>query len=314
MTTVLLPLGFDLDPALPQGVRAVRYDVRAPVPAEHADADALVVWLNTPAQLADCARRLGRLRWVQTLAAGPDAVLGAGFGPDVVVTNGRGLHDGPVAEHTLALLLAGARRVPDLVQAQHEHRWARELGGAQQLDPPGSFRTLDGAHVLIWGFGSIAARLAPVLAALGAHVTGVARTAGERAGFRVVASADITAELPATDVLVGLLPATPETRHAIGAEVLGLLPPTAWVVNVGRGSTLDEDALLGALRADRLAGAALDVFETEPLPPDSPLWDSPRILISPHAAGGRPQGASELIAHNLVAFLSGTPLHNVVER
>jgi phosphoglycerate dehydrogenase-like enzyme len=128
-----------------------------------------------------------------------------------------------------------------------------------------------------------------------------------------VATADVTAELPTTDVLIGLLPATPETHHAIGMDVLGLLPPSAWVVNVGRGSTLDEDALLGALRAERLAGAALDVFATEPLAPDSPLWDSPRILISPHAAGGRPQGASELITHNLAAFQSGHPLRNVVE-
>jgi len=314
VTTVLLPLGIELDPELPEGVTTVRYDVRAPIPAEHTDADVLVVWMNTPGQLADSARRLTRLRWVQTLAAGPDAVLDAGFGPDVVVTNGRGLHDGPVAEHTLALVLAAARRVPELVRAQHEHRWARELGGAQQLEPPGSFRTLDGARVLIWGFGSIAARLAPVLASLGAHVTGVAQTAGERAGFRVVATADVLAELPTTDVLVGLLPATPETRHAIGAHVLGLLPPSAWVVNVGRGSTLDEDALLEALRAERLAGAALDVFETEPLPADSPLWDSPRILISPHAAGGRPQGASELLTHNLAAFEGGQPLRNTVRR
>ncbi|CAN5285785.1 phosphoglycerate dehydrogenase [soil metagenome] len=313
MTTVLLPLSIELDPALPEGVRAVRYDVRAPVPAEHVDADVLVVWMNSPAQLADCAQRLTRLRWVQTLAAGPDAVLDASFAPDVVVTNGRGLHDGPVAEHALALVLAAARSVPDLVRAQHEHRWARELGGAQQLDPPGAFRTLDGAHVLIWGFGSIAARLAPVLASLGAHVTVVARAAGERAGFRVVATADVAAELPTTDVLIGLLPATPETHHAIGPRVLGLLPSHAWVVNVGRGSTLDEDALLDALRTDRLAGAALDVFETEPLPAGSPLWDSPRVLISPHAAGGRPQGASELIGHNLAAFESGLPLRNVVE-
>ena len=314
MTTVLLPLGIALDPTLPEGVRAVRYDTRAPVPPEHADADALVAWMNSPTQLADCARRLAHLRWVQTLAAGPDAFLGAGFAPGVVVTNGRGLHDGPVAEHTLTLVLAAARRLPDLVRAQGDHRWAGELGGSQTAGQTGSFRTLDGAHVLIWGFGSIAARLAPLLASLGAHVTGVARTAGRRAGFRVVASSQVVAELPTTDVLIGLLPATSDTRNVIGAHVLGLLPPRAWVVNVGRGATLDETALLEALRSDRLAGAALDVFATEPLPADSPLWDEPRILVSPHAAGGRPVGASELVADNLAAFEAGRPLRNVVER
>jgi phosphoglycerate dehydrogenase-like enzyme len=314
VTTVLLPLGIQLDPTLPEGVDVVRYDVGSPVPAEHAAADALVAWGNSATHLADCARRLTRVRWVQTLSAGPDAVLQAGFAPDVVVTNGRGLHDGPVAEHTLALVLAAARRVPDLVRAQAEHRWADELGAALPVGKSGTFRTLDGARVLIWGFGSIGARLAPLLASLGAHVTGAARTAGERDGFRVVASTDIADELTTTEVLISLLPATPATRHAIDARVLGLLPPGAWVVNVGRGSTLDEPALLEALRSDRLGGAALDVFETEPLPADSPLWDEPRILISPHAAGGRPIGASDLLTENIAAFQAGRPLRNVVER
>jgi phosphoglycerate dehydrogenase-like enzyme len=314
VTTVLLPLGIDLDPVLPEGLSVVRYDVRSPVPPEHAHADGLVAWGNSSARLADCARRLPRVRWVQTLSAGPDSVLEAGFGPDVVVTNGRGLHDGPVAEHTLALVLAAARRVPDLVHAQAEHRWADELCAVQKVGATGSFRTLDDTHVLIWGFGSIAARLAPLLTSLGAHVTGAARTAGERAGFPVVASSDVDSVLPTTDVLIALLPATADTRLAIDAHVLGLLPPGAWVVNVGRGATLDESALLDAVRSDRLGGAALDVFETEPLPTGSPLWDEPRILISPHAAGGRPIGASALLTENLAAFQAGRPLRNVVER
>ena len=105
----------------------------------------------------------------------------------------------------------------------------------------------------------------------------------------MISAFDLPDHLPRTDVLVSLLPATEQTRHAIDAGVLALLPPRAWVVNVGRGTTLDEAALLDALRSGRLAGAALDVFETEPLPADSPLWDEPRVLISPHAAGGRPQ-------------------------
>jgi phosphoglycerate dehydrogenase-like enzyme len=96
--------------------------------------------------------------------------------------------------------------------------------------------------------------------------------------------------------------------------VLALLPPRAWVVNVGRGTVLDEDALLAAVRAGRLAGAALDVFETEPLPPASPLWDEPDIIVSPHAAGGRPIGAAARIAENLAALLTGEPLTHVVSR
>ncbi len=314
MTTVLLPTTIPLAPALPDGVRTATYDVDVPLPEELCDADALVVWGNPAPMLADAARRMGRLRWVQTLMAGPDAALQAGFAPHVQITSGRGLHDGPVAEHTLALVLAAARRIPDLVRAQGDHRWAAELGGRQPTGREAGFRSLSGAHVVIWGFGSIAARLAPLLTVLGAQVLGVAQSAGERAGYPVIAAEDLAEALPGTDVLIGILPATPATRHAIGADVLSQLPAHAWVVNVGRGSTLDEDALLAALRQDRLAGAALDVFETEPLPEPSPLWDEPRVLISPHAAGGRPVGASTLLADNIAAFVADQPLRNLVAR
>lgn len=314
MTTILLPTTMSDDPTLPADVRVVHYDVHEPVPADALDAEVLVLWGNGPEQAADAARRLTRLRWVQTLAAGPDAALAAGFADDVVLTSGRGLHDGPVAEHTLALVLAAARRIPDLVRAQGEHRWAEELGGMQDAQPGQEFRTLDGAHVLIWGFGSIAARLAPLLSALGAKVTGVATVAGDRHGFPVVSAFDLPDHLPHTDVLISLLPATEQTRHAVDAGVLSLLPARAWVVNVGRGATLDEAALLDAVRSGRLAGAALDVFETEPLPAGSPLWDEPRVLVSPHAAGGRPRGAGDLVTANLAAFLAGGRLRNVVPR
>ncbi|QCB93201.1 NAD(P)-dependent oxidoreductase [Cellulomonas shaoxiangyii] len=314
MTTIMLPTTADGVPRLPAGVRAVPYDVSAPPPPEAADADALVVWGNPGDRLAELAAAARRARWVQTLAAGPDAVLAAGFADDVVVTNGRGLHDATVAEHVLALVLACVRRVPDLVRAHDAHRWAGELGGLQPLHPPGEVRTLLDAHVTVWGFGSIAARLAPLLHALGADVTGVARTAGERHGFPVVTPDALADLLPGTDVLVTLLPDLPATRHAVDARVLGLLPARAWVVNAGRGSTLDEDALLAAVREERLAGAALDVVATEPLPASSPLWDEPRVLVSPHAAGGRPVGWTELVADNVARFVAGRPLRNVVER
>jgi phosphoglycerate dehydrogenase-like enzyme len=111
-----------------------------------------------------------------------------------------------------------------------------------------------------------------------------------------------------------VLPATPATRHALDATVFAQLPPHAWVVNVGRGATLDEAALLAAIREGGIAGAALDVFATEPLPADSPLWDEPRVLISPHAAGGRPVGADLLLQDNIAAFVREEPLRNLVRR
>jgi phosphoglycerate dehydrogenase-like enzyme len=311
---LLLPDSIDLDLTLPDGVQGVVYPIDRPIPAEHTDAEAMVVWGNPPGQLRDAARRLTRLRWLQTLAAGPDAVLQAGFAPDVVITAGSGLHDLTVAEHTLALTLAAARRLNLLVRAQVGHRWAGELGGMQPIEDPDNFRTLRDARVAIWGFGGIAATLAPYLTALGAHVTGIARGAGMRHGFPVVTAADLPDLLPRTDVLIMILPATPETAHALDADVLALLPAHAWLVNVGRGSTVDEAAVLAAIRAGDLAGAALDVFETEPLPPESGLWDEPAVIISPHAAGGRPIGAADRISENLAALLRGDPLRDIVAR
>ncbi|MGY1617276.1 phosphoglycerate dehydrogenase [Geodermatophilus sp. SYSU D00691] len=311
---LLLPDSVPLAPELPDGVATVVYDASAPVPDEHLDAEALVVWGSSEADLAAVAGRMPGLRWVQTLAAGPDAVLAAGFPDDVVVTSGAGLHNRTVTEHALALVLALVRRLPAAGRAQAEHRWARELGGLQPLHPEGAVTTLIDARVLIWGFGSIGQSLAPLLRDLGARVRGVARSAGERSGFAVVAEDDLERELAGTDVLVMILPATSGTVRALDARRLAALPPHALVVNVGRGSTVDEDALTDALAAGRLAGAALDVTATEPLPAGSPLWDAPGLVLTPHAAGGRPVGADELVTANLAALLAGRELRNVVAR
>ncbi len=147
---------------------------------------------------------------------------------------------------------------------------------------------------------------------LGAQVTGVATTAGTREGFEVITPAGVPAALPDTEVLISLLPDLPGTRGLLGASVFAALPPRAVVVNVGRGAVLDEAALGAALSEGRLSGAALDVFATEPLPADAPLWAAPNLLVSPHAAGGRPVGAAALIARNLRALLADDALVNVV--
>jgi len=311
---ILVPSTIALDVRGGPGDEVVGYDAAAPLSPEDADAEVLVAWANTPANLADAAARLTRLRWVQTLAAGPDAVLAAGFGPEVTITSGRSLHDGPVAEHALALVLAAVRRLDVLGAAQREHRWDTGVNRAQ-ADPATAGRyTLDGARVTIWGFGSIALRLAPLLTALGARVTGVASRAGERSGYPVVGPDGLDALLAETDLLVSLLPAIPATRHILDARLLGLLPPSARFVNVGRGATVDEAALIDALTSGRLAGAALDVMETEPLPEDSPLWDVPNLILTPHVAGGRPRGAARFLADQLTAWRTGAKLRNVATR
>lgn len=311
---VLYPTNVAGRPELPADVTLVDYDPRAPIPVEHHDAEVLVSWGSTPAVVGAAARELTRLQWVQSLAAGPDVEVAAGFGPEVVITSGRSLHDETVAEHALMLILAGLRGLRQLIPAQAEHRWRSDLGGIRIEGADGRVETLAGANVLIWGFGSIGQCLAPHLIALGAHVTGVGHTAGERAGYPVIAADDLPAALPGTDVLVMILPHAPDTREALNVERLALLPARAWVVNVGRGSTVDEEALADALRAGRLGGAALDVFVTEPLPPESPLWEAPNLIVTPHAAGGRPRAHAALVAENLAALRAGRPLRNVVLR
>jgi phosphoglycerate dehydrogenase-like enzyme len=312
-TKVLVPTSIDLTLAERDDAEFVAYDPAQPIPAEHEDAAALIVWGTPDPLLKDAAKRLTGLRWVQVLSAGTDALVAAGFGSDVILTSGRSLHDRPVAEHALALVLAAARRLHTLVRAQIGHRWADEIGGVQREPSPGLFSTLRNARVLIWGFGSIGTSLAPHLVALGAEVTGVATTAREKDGFRVIATEDLPDELPRTDVLVMILPSTEGTAKILDAEKLAQLPPHAWVINVGRGSTIDEDALLDALRTRRLAGAALDVTSIEPLPADSPLWDEANLILTPHAAGGRPLGAAGLLDENLDALLAGRELQNVVQ-
>ncbi|KAL2016777.1 hypothetical protein VTK56DRAFT_2990 [Thermocarpiscus australiensis] len=290
------------------------YDARAPtIPADLLDADVLVTWANAPANLAFAAQHMPNLRWIQSLAAGPNDVLAAGFDPARVrITTGSGLHDRTVAEHTLGLLLNAARRFFEMRDYQLRGEWPGHLGGPQPDREPGTFRTLRDARVLIWGFGNIARCLAPVLTALGASVRGVARRPGVRNGVEVFGEEKLAELLPQTDALVMILPGDASTRHALNRERLALLPRHAWVVNVGRGTSVDEDALFDALTQGRIGGAALDVFETEPLPAESKLWKAPNLILSPHAAGGRPQGSEALIVDNLRRFLAGQEIRNKI--
>ncbi|KAI3342398.1 D-isomer specific 2-hydroxyacid dehydrogenase [Ustulina deusta] len=311
---LLYPTSLALDVASLEGFSASLhpYDVKSAIPDDLVDAEVLVTWTNSAANLADAAKRMKNLRWIQSLAAGPNDVLAAGFPPSVTVTTGSGLHDRTVAEHALGLLLAAARRFDEMRDYQVQSRWAGHLGGPQPDRPRDRFTTLRDANVLIWGYGNIAKTLAPHLKALGATVRGVARSPGVRDGTEVASDADLPSLLPHTDALVMILPGSEATRNALNAERLALLPKHAWVVNVGRGTSIDEDALAEALEKGDIGGAALDVFVTEPLPPESPLYKARNCIVSPHAAGGRPQDAEALIAYNLRRFLAGQELKNVI--
>ncbi|GAP84517.1 putative glyoxylate reductase protein [Rosellinia necatrix] len=288
------------------------YDVKSVIPEDLVDADVLVTWTNSADNLRDAAKRMRNLRWIQSLAAGPNDVLSAGFPSSVVVTTGSGLHDRTVAEHTLGLLLNAARRFDEMRDCQVQGRWANHLGGPQPDRPKDRFTTLRDANVLIWGYGNIAKTLAPHLTAWGATVRGVARSAGVREGTEVFGEDKLPELLPQTDALVMILPGSEATKDALNAERLRLLPRHAWVVNVGRGTSVDEDALADALEKGEIGGAALDVFVKEPLPAESRLYKAPNCIVSPHAAGGRPQDAEALIAYNLRRFIADQELKNVI--
>jgi phosphoglycerate dehydrogenase-like enzyme len=312
---LLYPTSLHLDTKLLEGfsVTLHPYDVTVPIPESLIDADFLVTWANKATNLQDAAKRMKNLRWIQSLAAGPNDVLAAGFDASrIVITTGSGLHDETVAEHTLGLLLNSARRFYEMRDYQNKGVWPAHLGGPQGDREPGTFKTLKSANITIWGFGNIAKKLAPVLTALGSNVTGVARSAGVRDGYHVVSEDSLPDILPKTDALVMILPGSASTNGALSAERLKLLPKHAWVVNVGRGTSVDEDALVSALEEGRIGGAALDVFSVEPLPKESKLYAAPNLVLSPHAAGGRPREAEALIGYNLRRLLAGQELKNVI--
>lgn len=312
MKILLTDSGY-VDPAPIQaaGHDVVLFSEAEPIPAEHRDAEGLVLWGGGGSGRADILSAmpgyLTRLRWIQTLAAGPDNVLAAGFPTSVAITSGRHFHDRTVAEHAAALALGCVRSLPTAVRAADRHEWEPTLGGAHPIHDPERATTLYRARTLVWGFGAIGLATARLLTAFGANVRGVARSAGERAGFEVIAVADVDAVLPDTDLLVMVLPSTPQTTGALSAERLALLPRRAVVINVGRGTTVDQAALETALRNGTISAAGIDVTDPEPLPADSTLWDAPNLLLTPHAAGGRVVGAVERIIANAAVVEATSP-------
>jgi phosphoglycerate dehydrogenase-like enzyme len=259
-----------------------------------------------PAQLAG----LPRLRWVHLSSAGwnPYAeAVPALAARGVRVTKSSLVYDEPCAEHVLAFLLAHARRLPESFANQHGPR------GWPQHELRARAHLLAGRSIVIAGFGSIGRRLAAMLAPFGAVVTGVRRRAAADESVPVLAWGTPEADraMATADFVVDLLPGGPSTDRAFDAARLASLAPGAVFVNIGRGSTVDQDALAAALAAGRLAAAYLDVTVPEPLPPDHALWTTPNCVVTPHAAGGDADEGERLVDHfleNLGRWLDGRPL------
>ncbi|MGH9370425.1 MAG: D-2-hydroxyacid dehydrogenase [Vicinamibacterales bacterium] len=264
----------------------------------------------------DHLRAAPRLRWIHSPAAGIAGMLSPEMlASAVVLTNSRGLAADTIAEHVLAVTLALFRRLPLAFARQAGKTWAQDEISA----PPGN-RMLRGAAVVLVGLGAIGSTTALRMHALGATVTGIRRrvSAPIPSGVSAVRPfEELHAVLPHADVLILAAPQTKLTRGLIGARELALMKPDGVLVNVSRGGLVDEEALAAALRAGRIASAALDVFHDEPLGPESPLWDVPNLLITPHTSGFRPDhwdAATDLFAENLRRFERGEELLNVVDK
>ncbi len=251
-----------------------------------------------------------KLKWIQALGTGVDGITDQpSLGRDVLVTNLRGIHGAPVSEAAFMSMLALSRELPRTVRNQSRREWERFPA-----------RLLKDKTVGIFGIGVIARELAPKCKAFGMTVVGITSTRHAVPGFdRVHGRAELVEAVRDLDYLVLLTPLTPETRNIVDAKVLSAMKPGAYLVNLARGGVVDEPALIGALRNQRLAGAALDVFAEEPLPQAHPFWDMERVIITTHQGGFCDvyvDLALPLIEENLRKFLAGdrANMRNLVKR
>jgi D-2-hydroxyacid dehydrogenase (NADP+) len=239
-----------------------------------AEADALLTF--APMLSDQVLQSAKRLQWVQALGTGVDNLIDRPcLRKDVIVTNIHGIHGAPVSEAAIAAMLALARDLPRAVRSQEKRQWQRFPA-----------QLLHNKTVGIFGIGAIAEALAPKCKIFGMHVIGISSVPRELPGFdRMHASSELAKVASELDFLVLLTPLTDKTRNCIEAKILAAMKPTGFLINLARGGVVDEGALLEALRGGQIAGAALDVFVQEPLPPDHPFWSMDNVMITTHQGG-----------------------------
>jgi D-2-hydroxyacid dehydrogenase (NADP+) len=264
-----------------------------------AEADILVTFGQVMKNLKADFANAPKLKWVQALGTGLDGITDQPtLKSSVIVTNVHGIHGAPVSEAVLAGILALARDIPRAVRAQDEKAWLRWPA-----------KLIEGKTVGILGVGAIAEKLAPKCKALGMTVIGITSAVRQVDGFdRTVPKDQLLQILPEIDFFVLLTPYSAETHHMIGAKVFAAMKRGSYLVNLARGGLVEEGALVEALREGKLAGAALDVFEQEPLPPGHPLWSFRNVIITTHQGGfcdAYVDLAMPTVAHNMRCFLAG---------
>ncbi|MGH9499415.1 MAG: D-2-hydroxyacid dehydrogenase [Terriglobales bacterium] len=277
------------------------------------DAEIIITWSLRAEQFGLAPN----LRWIHSPAAAvhqlmfPELVRS-----NVVLTNAREVHGPVVAEHVIALIFALAKQIPQAVRLQQRHTWGQEILWNGNPRP----REVNGATLGLVGLGSIGREVAGRAAALGMRVIATRENPEKKrpAGVeQVYAANEINTLLEDSDYVVVGAPTTPATAGLINAERLTHMKPDAFLINVGRGPLVDTEALAVALRHKKIGGAALDVFDQEPLPADSPLWDLENLLLTPHTAGVTDklwERHYTLISENLRRYLSGEPLLAVVDK
>jgi phosphoglycerate dehydrogenase-like enzyme len=277
------------------------------------DAEIIVSWSLRPQQFKVATK----LRWIHSPAAAVHQLMFPELiNSDVVLTNARDVHGPVVAEQVMAMIFALARCLPQAARFQQKHIWGQTPMWRGRPRP----RELAGATLGLVGLGSIARAVARHASNLGMRVIAVRENPGKgtpEGVQQVFASSQLDELLAQSDYVVLAVPVTPATNRMMDAARLAKMKSDACLINVGRGPLVDEEALAHALRGKIIGGAALDVFEAEPLPEDSPLWDLENLLITPHTAGLTEklwERHYQCIAENLRRYLQGQPLHWVVDK
>lgn len=268
----------------------------------------VLVWDFRSTLLRELWDRADSVRWVHVAGAGVDAVLSARFAEsDVMLTNAHGVFDRSIAETVVGMMLVFAKDMLRTFELQRRRTWLHR-----------ETEMLAGRTALVVGAGGIGREIARVLGPLGVDVVGVASSERPDPDFgRLYAIESLDRLLPRADFVVLVVPLTDRTRGLVGEARLRLMKPTARLINVGRGGLVDERALVAALEAGEIAGAALDVFEDEPLPESHPLWSMPQVLVSPHMSAdfkGWLEALADQFFENLELWLDGRPLKNLVDK
>ena len=267
-----------------------------------ADAEILYAWKFPPQLYA----KASRLKWMQVMGAGVDWALVPELPPSVQVTRAPGVFGPWMAEYVLGWCSWVTQKMKTYRDAQRQRRWDDHVLPDR----------LSGKTMTIVGLGDIGRDIARVARGLGMRVLGVSRRGRPvREAARVYPVTAMARALREADFVVLLLPLTAETRGIIGPDALAVMKSTAWLINIARGAVVNESALLEALEQKRIAGAVLDVFDREPLPPSHPLWRVDNVVVTPHISGpSTPDAIAPVFNDNLARYLAGRPLRHVVDR